>query len=96
MEGARTFVVMLRDVSERRKNEERQTSLATAGWVLAASLDVESTMAAIAELPVPLLGDWSVLELLTPEGHSRRAAATLMDPRRHDDTSGWYRVCRRL
>jgi len=88
MEGARTFMVMLRDVSERRKSEERQKLLATAGWVLAASLDVESTMATIAELPVPLLGDWSVLELLTPEGYSRRAAATHMDPRRHDETSG--------
>ncbi|WP_373071117.1 ATP-binding protein [Gemmatimonas sp.] len=88
MEGTRTFMVMLRDVSERRKNEERQKLLATAGWVLAASLDVESTMATIAELPVPLLGNWSLLELLTPEGYSRRAAATHMDPRRHDETSG--------
>ena len=86
--GERTFMVTLRDVSERRNNEERQQLLATAGWVLAASLDVESTMATIAELPVPLLGDWSVLELLTPEGHIRRAAATHMDPRRHDELSG--------
>ena len=85
--GERTFMVTLRDVSERRKNEERQRLLATAGWVLAASLDVESTMATIAELPVPLLGDWSVLELLTPEGRIRRVAAAHMDPLRHDETS---------
>lgn len=88
MEGERTFMVTLRDVSERRRNEDRQKLLATAGWVLAASLDVESTMATIAELPLPLLGDWSLLELLTPEGYSRRAAATHMDPRRHDEASG--------
>ncbi len=88
IDGERTFMVTLRDVSERRRNEDRQKLLATAGWVLAASLDVESTMATIAELPVPLLGDWSLLELLTPEGHSRRVAATHMDPRRHDETSG--------
>lgn len=88
MDGERTFMVTLRDVSERRKSEERQKLLATAGWVLAASLDVESTMATIAELPVPLLGEWSLLELLTPEGHIRRAAATHMDPRRHDESSG--------
>jgi signal transduction histidine kinase len=55
--------------------------------VLAASLDVESTMATIAELPVPLLGEWSLLELLTPDGAMRRAAATHMDPQRHDDTA---------
>jgi signal transduction histidine kinase len=87
MEGERTFMVTLRDVSERVKSEERQKLLATAGWVLAASLDVESTMATIAELPVPLLGEWSLLELLTPDGAMRRAAATHMDPHRHEDTA---------
>jgi PAS domain S-box-containing protein len=86
LDGERTFMVTLRDVSERRRAEERQKLLATAGWVLAASLDVESTMATIAELPVPLLAEWSLLEVLTPEGQIRRAAATHMDPRRHDDT----------
>ncbi len=87
LDGERTFMVTLRDVSERRRSEERQKLLATAGWVLAASLDVESTMATIAELPVPLLGEWSLLELLTPEGNIRRAAATHVDPRRHDETA---------
>lgn len=97
MFGERTFMVTLRDVSERRRNEERQKLLATAGGVLAASLDVESTMATIAELPVPLLGDWSLLELLTSEGQIRRAAATHMDPRRHDESSGLVsRVAERL
>lgn len=87
MEGDRTFMVTLRDVSERVKSEERQKLLATAGWVLAASLDVESTMATIAELPVPLLGEWSLLELLSPDGAMRRAAATHLDPHRHEDTA---------
>ncbi|MEN9508686.1 MAG: hypothetical protein RLZZ621_1249 [Gemmatimonadota bacterium] len=87
MDGERTFMVMLRDVSDRRRYEERQKLLATAGWVLAASLDVESTMATIAELPVPLLGEWSLLELLTPDGAIRRAAASHMDPRLHEATA---------
>jgi len=87
IEGERTFMVTLRDVSERVKGEERQKLLSTAGWVLAATLDVESTMATIAELPVPLLGEWSLLELLTPEGGIRRAAATHMDPQRHVTTA---------
>lgn len=87
MHGERTFMVTLRDVSERRRAEERQKLLATAGWVLAASLDVESTMATIAELPVPLLGEWSLLELLSPDGSIRRAAATHVDSHRHEDTA---------
>ncbi len=84
IEGERTFMVTLRDVSERRRFEERQRLLSTAGWVLAASLDVESTMATVAELPVPLLGEWSMLELLTPDGSTRRAAAAHMDPMRQE------------
>lgn len=87
IDGERTFMVTLRDVSERRRFEERQRLLSTAGWVLAASLEVESTMATVAELPVPLLGEWSMLELLTAEGSMRRAAATHMDPMRQDLTA---------
>lgn len=87
VDGERTFMVTLRDISERRRIEERQRLLATAGWVLAASLDVESTMATVAELPVSLLGEWSMLELLTPEGSIRRAAATHVDPKRQELTA---------
>jgi signal transduction histidine kinase len=50
-------------------------------------LDVESTLATVAELPVPLLGEWSLLELLTSDGRIRRAAATHMDPMRQELTS---------
>ncbi len=87
MDGDRTFMVTLRDVSERRRIEERQRLLATAGWVLAASLDVESTMATVTELPVPLLGEWSMLELLKPDGSMRRVAATHMDPSHQEMTA---------
>ncbi len=89
IDGERTFMVTLRDVSERRRSEERQRLLATAGWVLAASLDLESTMATVTELPVPLLGEWSMLELLSPDGGIRRAAATHMDPIRQEITAGF-------
>ena len=85
--GERTFMVTLRDVSERRRTEDRQRLLVTAGWVLAASLDLESTMATVAELPVPLLGEWSMLELLTPDGSIRLAAAAHVDPMRQDITA---------
>src|SRR5690606_33615658 len=82
-----TFMVVLRDVSERRRMEEHQRLLAIAGWVLAASLDFDSTLATIAELPLPLLGDWSLLELLTPEGAMKRAAAAHTDPTRSEVSS---------
>ncbi len=75
VDGARTFMVLIRDVSERKRLEDGQRMLAMAGWVLAASLDVESTLATIAEMPLPLLGDWSLVELLAPDGRVRRASA---------------------
>lgn len=97
IDGERTFMVTLRDVSERRRIEERQKLLATAGWVLAASLDVESTMATVTELPVPLLGEWSMLELLSPDGTIRRAAATHSDPMRQEITAEFvWRVSKEL
>ncbi len=80
VDGERTFMVMLRDISERQRTEERQRLLAMAGWVLAASLDVDSTLATIAEIPLPVLGEWSMLELITTEGSMRRVAAAHRDP----------------
>ena len=82
VDGDRTFMVMLRDISERQRTEERQRLLAMAGWVLAASLDVDSTVATIAEIPLPVLGEWSMLELITPEGAMKRVAAAHRDPTR--------------
>lgn len=87
IDNERTYMVLLRDVSEQKRSEARQKLLATAGWVLAASLDLDSTLATISELPIPLLGEWSLLELLTPDGRIRRMAASHMDPRRHEETS---------
>ncbi len=88
VDDALTVMVVLRDASERRQREERQRLLGTAGWVLASSLDVESTMATATELPVPLLADWCLLDLVTPEGQWRRMAATHRDPAHQDITAG--------
>jgi PAS domain S-box-containing protein len=74
--GERTFMVMIRDVSERKRAEDRQRMLAMAGWVLAGSLDEESTLATIAEMPLPLLGDWSLVELFSEDAQVRRAASS--------------------
>lgn len=87
VDGERTFMVTLRDVSDRKRTEDLHRMLAMAGWVLAASLDIDSTLATIAELPLPLLGDWSLLELLTPEGQIRRVSASHAETARTDRTA---------
>lgn len=75
VDGERTFMVVLRDVSERARVDAGQRLLARTGRLLAASLDLASTVATIAELPLPLLADWSLVELFDDEGRVRRAAA---------------------
>ncbi len=87
VDGARTFMVLVRDVSDRKRLEDGQRMLAMSGWVLAASLDVESTLATIAEMPLPLLGEWSVVELLSEDGHVRRAAAAHGEATRGHDVA---------
>lgn len=79
VEGERTFMVMIRDVSERKRSEDRQRMLAMSGWVLAGSLDVESALATVAEMALPLLGDWSLVQLFSEDGQVRRAAASHID-----------------
>lgn len=87
VDGERTFMVLVRDVSDRKRLEDGQRMLAMSGWVLAASLDVESTLATIAEMPLPLLGDWSLVELLSADGHVRLAAAAHAEATRGHDVA---------
>ncbi len=61
VDGATIFTVVLRDTTERRRAERGQRFLARAGQQLAASLDVETTLAATAELAVEFLADCCVI-----------------------------------
>jgi PAS domain S-box-containing protein len=78
MSGA---VVVFRDVSVKRKAEQRRAFLAEATSILAASLDYEMTLKRIAELAVPSLADWCVVDIVEPSGSgSRQLAVAHMDP----------------
>jgi PAS domain S-box-containing protein len=78
------FTAVLRDVTERKRQEHFEQALVAASAQLAQSLDYSATLAVAAELPVPTLGVWSVLTLVEPgEGDEpplRRIAATSADP----------------
>ena len=62
--GQRLYTVVLRDITERRRVEQSQRFLATAGGVLTRSLDTEQTITAILELPVDGVADVCVLDLV--------------------------------
>jgi PAS domain S-box-containing protein len=58
--------------------------LAQSGRRLAESLDPAATLAAVAELIVPALADWCVVDLLRDDGTVERAAVAHADPGRAD------------
>jgi PAS domain S-box-containing protein len=60
------FAVVLRDVTVQRHAEERQRFLVVAGEALAGSLDYARTLERIVRMPMPILGDACVIDLLRP------------------------------
>ena len=69
--------------SIREKAEEarrRDVFLARAGAILASSLDIDRTLAAISELAVPEIADWCAVDLIEPERPPRRVAVRHSNP----------------
>ena len=74
------------DISElyTAKEEDRKRALFLAGAsaVLATSLDVETTLNAIARLAVPAIAEWCTIDLLDSDGSLRRVSVMHSDPAR--------------
>lgn len=62
--------------------EQRAELLAEASRVLSSSLDYETTLASVAGLVVPTLGDWCAIDVLEADGTVRRLAVQHTDPNR--------------
>ncbi len=80
--GERIYTVVLRDISERQRAEQVQRFLAQAGELLAGSLEAERTLESLAQLAVPLLGDWCVIFAPRMGGPVTRVLAVHHDPER--------------
>ena len=74
------FSAFVRDISERRRYEERLRFLADAGAVLAGSLDLETTLTRVAQLALASLADICVIHLLDEGGTLSQVVATSPDP----------------
>ncbi|MCC6790650.1 MAG: PAS domain-containing protein [Thermomicrobiales bacterium] len=61
-------VTIARDMTARRREEERQRLLAELGSVLNASLDAQATLQAVADLAVKQFADCCVIHLVQPDG----------------------------
>ncbi|MDQ3516993.1 MAG: ATP-binding protein, partial [Gemmatimonadota bacterium] len=75
----------------RPPHETRDRFLAEASSVLASSLDYETTVQRVAELAVPVLGDWCGVDLVDEHGMLRQLAVAHADPAKLE----WAREFRR-
>jgi signal transduction histidine kinase/CHASE3 domain sensor protein len=66
--------------SRAEASQRRSAFLAKAGEVLASSLDYPETLASVAELSIPEMGDWCVVDVADAEGRLQRLAIEHADP----------------
>ena len=78
--GVAAAVITYADISDRIRSQERERFLASASEVLASSLDVEQTIQTVADLAVPRIADWCVVQMADEEGVPRRIAVAHPDP----------------
>lgn len=72
-------IVIWHDITEVRREDERQRYLANATAILAESLDPEETLRKVAHLAVPRIADWCVVDLVTGDHDRRRVAVAHVD-----------------
>ena len=77
-------VARIRAEQALERERERLRFLAEASAMLSSSLDYERTMQRVAELIVPDVSDWCVIDLLDDEGAVQRIAVVHRDPERSE------------
>ncbi|HEY9858022.1 MAG TPA: PAS domain S-box protein [Candidatus Obscuribacterales bacterium] len=68
------------NITERKQAEESQRFLAEASTLLATSLDYQTTLENLAQLMVPHLADWCVVDVVEEDQTLRRVAIAHADP----------------
>lgn len=72
-------ILVFRDVSSRRAEEQRAAFLARATGELSSSLDYRTTLKTVARLAVPVIADWCAVDILEG-GEVERLAVAHVDP----------------
>ncbi|MCC5643835.1 PAS domain S-box protein [Nostoc sp. CHAB 5824] len=71
---------IIEDISERKRGETTQNFLVEASTLLAASLDYEITLSSVANLAVPTLADWCIVDVFQEDWSSKQIAIAIADP----------------
>lgn len=72
-------VLVFRDITERKRNEQAARFLADASAALAILVDFDSTLQKVASLAVPQFADWTTVDLVERDGALRRVAVAHAD-----------------
>jgi len=78
--GKRIMTVVLRDITNQKRNENEQRFLADVGAVLTSTLDYENTLRNIAQLAVRDLADFCIVDVVDDVGGTRRLKVMSRDP----------------
>jgi len=73
-------VLVFRDITERKRNEQATRFLADASAALSVLVDFDSTLQKVASLAVPHFADWTTVDLIENNGALRRVAVAHVDP----------------
>jgi len=74
------FTDYLRDITERKRNEDIQHFFDEANAMFSSSLDYRTTLASVARLAVPYLADWCAVDVVEADGSLDRLAVAHEDP----------------
>lgn len=80
--GDRLYTVVLRDISDRVRQQEAQRILARVGSKLQSSLNFEDTLRTVAEAMLESLADFCFVDVVQEDGSVRRIEALHQDPDR--------------
>ncbi len=67
LQGKRLFTGIIRDITERKRTDERTRFLVSATALLTSVVDSSSLLTRIAKLPVPVFADWCIVDLCGPQ-----------------------------
>jgi len=79
LQGKRLFTGIVRDITERKRDDARTQFLVNSTALLASVVDSASLLSRVAKLPVPLFADWCVVDLCGPDGRVLKSAVAHTD-----------------
>src|SRR3954453_9599951 len=83
-EGRFCWVVMVHDVTTRKRAQEATRFLAEVGGVLASSLDYEAALGSVARLSVSHIAAFCVIDMVEEDASIRRVAVAHVNPAKEE------------